>query len=38
MANINELINKLAQDTATVKRAPHPFLLSIEWIVAAPPS
>jgi hypothetical protein len=35
MANIDELISKLAQDTATVKRAPHPFLLSIEWIVVA---
>jgi hypothetical protein len=35
MANIDELINKLAQDTATVKRAPHPFLLSIEWMVVA---
>lgn len=35
MNNINELINKLAQDTATVKRVPHPFLLSIEWMVVA---
>ena len=35
MANIDELINRLAQDTATVKRAPHPFLLSIEWIAGA---
>lgn len=35
MNNIDELISKLAQDTATVKRAPHPFLLSIEWMVGA---
>ncbi len=35
MANIDELITKLAQDTATVKRAPHPFTLSTEWIVIA---
>ena len=35
MQNIDELINKLAQDTATVKRAPHPFVLSIEWVVIA---
>jgi len=35
MEDIDKLINKLAQDTAPVKRAPHPFLLSIEWIVVA---
>jgi hypothetical protein len=35
MGNIDELITKLAQDTAAVKRAPHPFLLSIEWMVVA---
>jgi len=35
MANIDELISKLAQDTTTVKRARHPFLLSIEWIAIA---
>jgi hypothetical protein len=35
MGNIDELISKLAQDTATVKRAPHPFMLSIEWMVVA---
>jgi hypothetical protein len=36
MSDIHELINKLARDTAAVKRAPHPFLLSIEWgIIAA---
>jgi hypothetical protein len=35
MANIDKLITKLAQDTAIVKRAPHPFMLSIEWMVIA---
>ncbi len=35
MADIDELIGKLARDNAAVKRAPHPFLLSIEWIVVA---
>jgi len=35
MANINELINELAQDTAVVKPARHPAVLSIEWILAA---
>lgn len=35
MGNIDELIDKLAQDTATVKPAPHPFMLSIEWMVVA---
>ena len=35
MGNIDELITKLAQDTATVKRAPHPFMLSIEWMAVA---
>ena len=35
MGNIDELIIKLAQDTAKVKGAPHPFLLSIAWTVAA---
>ena len=35
MGNIDELITKLAQDTATVKRAPHPFVLSIEWMAVA---
>ncbi len=35
MGNIDELISKLAQDTATMKRAPHPFLLGIEWMVVA---
>jgi hypothetical protein len=35
MGNIDELINRLAQDTATVKHAHHPFLLSIERMVIA---
>ena len=35
MSNIDELIGKLAQDSAAVKRAPHPFLLSLEWMAAA---
>jgi hypothetical protein len=35
MSEIDELINKLAQDGATVRRAPHPFLLGGEWLVAA---
>ena len=35
MGNIEELISRLAQDAATVKRVPHPFLLSIEWMVGA---
>jgi hypothetical protein len=35
MANIDELIDKLAQDTAAVKPAPHPYLLSLKWMGAA---
>jgi hypothetical protein len=35
MSSVDELINKLAQDTTAVKRVPHPFLLSIEWVVVA---
>ena len=35
MENIDELIGRLAQDTAAVKRAPHPFLLSLEWMLIA---
>lgn len=35
MSNIEELITKLAQNTTAVKRAPHPFILSIEWMVVA---
>jgi len=35
MPNIDELITKLAQDAATVKRAPHPFALCFEWMIVA---
>lgn len=35
MSNVDDLINKLAQDTATVKRAPHPYMLSIQWMAVA---
>lgn len=35
MSNVDDLINKLAQDTATVKRAPHPYTLSIQWMAVA---
>ena len=35
MGNIDELIGRLAQDSAAVRRAPHPFLLSLEWMAAA---
>ncbi|MBI3480269.1 MAG: DUF1109 domain-containing protein [Nitrosomonadales bacterium] len=35
MSDIDELINKLAQDTAITKRAPHPFMLSAQWMGAA---
>lgn len=35
MGNINELIDKLAQDGAAVKPAHHPVLLSLEWIAIA---
>jgi hypothetical protein len=32
MENTDELINKLVQDAATVKPAPHPYKLSLAWI------
>lgn len=32
MGNIDELIDKLAQDSATVKPAHHPYMLSLEWM------
>lgn len=35
MGNIEELIDKLAQDTAAVKPAPHPFMLSAKWVMVA---
>lgn len=31
MENIDELIARLAQDTALVKIAPHPFMLTAKW-------
>ena len=30
--NIEELIDKLAGDTAAVKPAPHPYMLSLQWM------
>jgi len=33
MANIDELIDKLANDTAAVKPAAHPFALSAKWML-----
>lgn len=35
MGNINELIDKLAQEGTAVKPARHPVLLSMEWIAVA---
>ena len=35
MANIDDLITKLAQDAPRVKAAPHPVLLSLEWVTIA---
>ncbi len=35
MGNINELIDKLAQEGTAVKPAHHPVLLSMEWIAVA---
>lgn len=32
MGNIDELIDKLVQDTSVVKAAPHPYVLSLKWI------
>lgn len=32
MENIDELIDRLAQDTAAVKSAPHPYMLSLKWM------
>ena len=32
MGNVDELIDKLAQDTAAVKPAPHPYKLSLVWM------
>lgn len=35
MGNIEELIDRLAQDTAAVKPAPHPYMLSLKWMGGA---
>ncbi|MDO8891718.1 MAG: DUF1109 domain-containing protein [Sulfurimicrobium sp.] len=35
MANIEELLDSLAQDAAPVKPAPHPLMLSLGWVAAA---
>jgi len=35
MADIDKLIDKLAQDGTAIKPAHHPILLSIEWIMVA---
>ena len=35
MGNIDALIDQLAQDTAPVRPAPHPFMLSAKWMIAA---
>ncbi len=35
MSNIDNLIAKLAQDGIRVKPAPHPFILSLQWMGAA---
>lgn len=35
MGNIETLIGKLAEDTLPVKPAPHPFMLSAKWMMAA---
>ncbi len=35
MKNIDDLIEKLAQDTATTKPVSHPFVLSLQWMCAS---
>ena len=35
MENIDDLINKLAQDATPVKPASHPYMLSLKWMGAA---
>ncbi|KAF0205169.1 MAG: hypothetical protein FD173_1220 [Gallionellaceae bacterium] len=32
MENIDDLVARLAQDTTAVKPAPHPFMLSLQWM------
>lgn len=35
MSNIDNLVEQLAQDAGVVKPAPHPFVLGLQWMVAA---
>ena len=35
MKDFDQLVAELADDTAATKQAPHPYLLSLKWIVAA---
>lgn len=35
MANIEELVDRLARDAAPVKPAPHPLMLSLTWVAGA---
>jgi hypothetical protein len=35
MADIDDLVARLAQDAAAVKAAPHPFMLSLKWMAMA---
>jgi hypothetical protein len=35
MENIDDLVEKLAQDGAAIKPAPHPFVQSLQWLAAA---
>jgi hypothetical protein len=35
MENIDDFVDKLAQDTAAIKPAPHPFMQSLQWLAAA---
>jgi hypothetical protein len=35
MENIDDLVEKLAQDAAAIKPAPHPFVQSLQWLAAA---
>lgn len=35
MSDIDDLVTSLTRDATAVKPAPHPFILSLKWIVAA---
>lgn len=35
MDNIDQLVQTLSRDVTAVKRAPHPFLLSLKWLALA---